>query len=70
MDDGTEQQLGHVSSGGDAVAQVTLANIPEAAVQPHPSSRRQMAEQAHHGCLLYGTQSTKGHGGEPGIRLS
>lgn len=29
-----------------------------------------MAEQSHHECLQYGTQSTRGHSEEPGIRLS
>lgn len=38
MDYGTELQLGHVSSVGVAVAQGTLANVPEAVAQPHPSS--------------------------------
>lgn len=70
MDYGTELQLGHVSSGGVAVAEGILATIPEAATQPHPSSGRQMVEQSHYGCLVYGTQSTRDRSGEPQIRLS
>lgn len=38
MDYGTELQLGFASSGGVAVAQGILANIPEPAAQSHPSS--------------------------------
>lgn len=55
MDYGTELQLGHVSPGRAAVAQGILADVPEA------------AEQAHHWCPVYGT---RGHGGEPQIKLS
>lgn len=58
LDYGTELHLGLVSSGGVAVAQSILANIPEPAAQSHSSS------VAHHWCLIYGTQSTRVCGGE------
>lgn len=38
MDYSTELRLGLVSSGGVAVAQGILANIPEPEAQSHPSS--------------------------------